>query len=83
MEEGLIMGRMKVAVIAITIATIGALAMPAAASASGYGKDIKDGCGYSYGQLNSMARASGHVDGSVSGAKNFVESGLAAAHGCS
>ena len=75
-------GRMKMAVIAITVATMATLAMPAAASASGYGKDIKDGCGASYGQLVSTARASGHVDGSVSGAMNFVESGLAAAHGC-
>lgn len=60
-----------------------ALAAPAAASAAGYGKQINDGCGYSYGQLVSMARDAGHVTGSVGGAKNFVESGLAAAHGCS
>lgn len=53
-----------------------------AASAAGYGKQINDGCGASYGQLVSAARASGHVTGSVGGAKNFVESGLAAAHGC-
>lgn len=74
--------RTKMTVAAVAIATAVTLALPAAASASGYGKDIKDGCGASYGQLVSTARASGHVAGPVSGAMNFVESGLAAAHGC-
>jgi len=69
-------------VCAAALATAAALSAPAAASASGFGKDIKDGCGASYGQLVSTARASGHVEGSVGGASNFVESGLAAAHGC-
>jgi len=59
-----------------------ALAAPAAASAAGYGKQINDGCGASYGQLVSTARDLGHISGSVGGAKNFVESGLAAAHMC-
>ena len=59
-----------------------ALAAPTAASAQGYGKWINDGCGASYGQLVSTARALGHVEGAVGGASNFVDSGLAAAHGC-
>ncbi|MGN6219809.1 MAG: hypothetical protein ACTHNQ_09905 [Microbacterium sp.] len=70
------------AVCATALAAGAVLAVPTAASASGYGKDINDGCGASYGQLVSTARAIGHIEGSVSGAKNFVESGLAAAHGC-
>ncbi len=74
--------RIMMTVTAVAIATLAALAAPAAASASGYGEEIKSGCGASYGQLVSQARASGHVDGSVGGAKYFVESGLAAAHGC-
>lgn len=69
-------------VCATALATAAALAAPAAASATGYGKDIKDGCGATYGQLVSTARAIGHVEGGVSGAMNFVDSGLAAAHGC-
>ncbi|GAA1466919.1 hypothetical protein [Microbacterium thalassium] len=60
-----------------------ALAAPAAASAAGYGKQINDGCGASYGQLVSAARDAGHVTGSVGGAKNFVVNGIAAAHRCS
>jgi hypothetical protein len=71
------------AVCATALAAAAALAVPTSASAAGYGKDIKDGCGASYGQLVSTARAIGHIEGSVGGAKNFVESGLAAAHGCS
>lgn len=59
------------------------LAVPGAAMAGpGYGKRINDGCPASYGQLVSTARSIGHVTGSVGGAKNWVESGLAAAHGC-
>lgn len=68
----------------VTLATVGALAVPAAASAdTGFGKQIVDGCGASYGQLVSTARAIGHIDGSVGGARNWIESGLSAAHGCS
>jgi hypothetical protein len=67
---------------ALTIAAMASVAVPTAANASGYGKQINDGCGASYGQLVSGARAIGHVTGSVSGAMNFVDSGLAAAHGC-
>jgi len=75
--------KILMSVCATALAAAAALAVPTAASASGYGKDIKDGCGASYGQLVSTARASGHIEGSVGGAMNFVESGLAAAHGCS
>ncbi len=64
------------------LAAAAALAAPTAASAAGYGKHINDGCGASYGQLVSMARDAGHISGPVGGAKNFVESGLAAAHLC-
>jgi hypothetical protein len=71
--------RKRLIVLAATIAM--ALAVPGTAMA-GYGKAINDGCGASYGQLVSQARAIGHVTGSVGGAKNFVDSGLAAAHGC-
>ena len=55
---------------------------PTAATADGWGQQINDGCGASYGQLVSTARAIGHIEGGVGGARNFVESGLAAAHGC-
>ena len=72
--------RKRIIVFAATAAMT--LALPGAAMAGGYGKAIKDGCGASYGQLVSTARAIGHVTGSVGGAANFVESGLAAAHGC-
>jgi hypothetical protein len=41
---------------------------------------VKVHCDASYGQLVSAAKQSGHVEGPVSGAKNFVESGLLAAH---
>ena len=72
--------RKRITLIAATVAlTVG---LPAAASAQGYGKTINDGCGASYGQLVSTARAVGHVEGSVGGAANFVNSGLATAHGC-
>lgn len=69
----------KLIIVAAT--TVLAVALPATAMA-GYGKDINDGCGASYGRLVSTARASGHVTGSVSGAQTFVNSGVAAAHGC-
>jgi hypothetical protein len=71
--------RKRLIVLAATI--VMTMALPGTAMA-GYGKTIKDGCGASYGQLVSTARASGHVTGSVGGAANFVTSGLAAAHGC-
>ncbi len=76
--------RITMAVTAVTIAAMAAFAAPTAASAAdGFGKQIKDGCGASYGQLISTARAAGHIDGSVGGARNWIESGLSAAHGCS
>ena len=75
--------RIMMTVTAVAIATATALAVPAAASADGFGKMINDGCGASYGQLVSTARASGHITGSVGGARNWIESGLSAAHGCS
>lgn len=70
---------------AATALAIGALAAPAAAGQPGHGEmafgaGIKYHCEMSYGQLVSTARASGHIDGPVSGAKNFVTSGLLAAH---
>jgi hypothetical protein len=74
--------RKRLIVLAATIAM--ALAVPGTAMA-GYGKVINDGCGASYGQLVSAARQShpgGAITGSVGGAKNWIESGLAAAHGC-
>ena len=70
--------RLKIAVAGAAMA--GALALPATVSAGGYGKTINDGCDASYGQLVSTARQIGHVEGRVGGARNFVESGLAAAH---
>jgi hypothetical protein len=77
--------RIMMTVTAVAIAATAVLAVPAAASAStaGFGKQINDGCGASYGQLVSTARASGHITGSVGGARNWIESGLSAAHGCS
>lgn len=71
------------AICAGALAAAAAFAMPSAASAEGWGKQINDGCGASYGQLVSTARAAGHVDGAVGGARTWVESGLGAAHGCS
>ena len=73
---------MKKKIVATVAATAFAIAAIGAPVAAGYGKDIKDGCGASYGQLVAAARASGHVTGPVGGAANFINSGLAAAHGC-
>jgi hypothetical protein len=70
------------AALGASVLIVGFGAGTAHAAGNGYGKEIKDGCGASYGQLVSTARALGHIEGSVGGAKNFVESGLAAAHGC-
>ena len=58
---------------------ISAVSAPAMAG-NGYGKQIKDECGLSYGQLVSSAKKSGHVSGPVRGAKYFVEEGLLTAH---
>ena len=58
---------------------ISAVSAPAMAG-NGYGKQIQDECGLSYGQLVSAGKKSGHVTGPVGGAKNFVDSGLLAAH---
>ncbi len=69
--------------ILITAAAIAALAIPTAASAgNGYGATTNAGCGATYGQLVSAARQAGHISGGVNGAKAWIESGLAAAHGC-
>ena len=61
-----------------------AMAAPAFAvhhgNGNSYGKGIKVHCEASYGQLVKAAKASGHVEGPVSGAANFVNSGLLAAH---
>jgi hypothetical protein len=75
--------RIMMTATAVAIATAAALAVPAAASAEGFGQMINDGCGASYGQLVSTARQAGHIDGSVGGARVWIESGLAEAHGCS
>ena len=69
------------AVIALSAAGLVGTAGAANAEGNGYGKQIKDGLGASYGQLVSTARAVGHIEGSVGGAKNFVEGGLYAGHG--
>ncbi len=71
--------RKRVVILATAVAM---MALSGTAMANGYGKAIKDGCGASYGQLVATAREVGHVTGSVGGAANFVNSGLAAAHGC-
>ncbi len=67
--------------IIILAATAALMVLPGTAMA-GPGKAIKDGCGASYGQLVSTARSIGHISGGVGGAANFIDSGLAAAHGC-
>lgn len=68
----------------MTALLILALAAPALAihhgNGNAYGMGIKAHCEASYGQLVSAAKASGHVEGPVSGAANFVNSGLLAAH---
>lgn len=75
--------RILVTICSTVLAVSAVFVAPTAASADGWGQQINDGCGATYGQLVSTARAIGHVEGGVSGAKSFVESGLAAAHGCS
>jgi uncharacterized protein YqgC (DUF456 family) len=57
-----------------------ALAGPPAHGESKFGKGITSHCGATYGQLVSAAIQSGHIEGPVSGARGFVESGLFAAH---
>ena len=44
-----------------------------------WGKGVKAHCGASYGQLNSMALQSGHIEKSI-GLPEFIGSGLFAAH---
>lgn len=70
--------------LAMSVMMVFAFAGPAAAvhhgNGNAYGYGIKVHCGASYGQLVKAAKASGHVEGSVSGAMNFVNSGLLAAH---
>jgi hypothetical protein len=67
----------------VTGTAVLALAIPAVATAgNGYGATTNTGCGATYGQLVSAGRQAGHVVGGVNGARNWVESGLAAAHGC-
>lgn len=76
--------RRTIVVLAMTALYILALAAPAMAvhhgNGNAYGMGIKAHCEASYGQLVSAAKASGHVEGPVSGAANFVNSGLLAAH---
>lgn len=76
--------RRTMVVLAMAALLILALAAPAMAihhgNGNAYGMGIKAHCEASYGQLVSAAKASGHVEGPVSGAANFVNSGLLAAH---
>jgi hypothetical protein len=64
--------------VAFAISSIAAPTM--AGNKNAYGKQIKDQCGVSYGQLVKAAKQSGHVTGPVRGAKYFVVSGLLDAH---
>ena len=73
----------KFIVAAVAASTLALGAAGSASAAGGNGKSINDGCGATYGQLVSTARQIGHISGGVSGAQSFIESGLAAAHGCS
>jgi hypothetical protein len=77
------MRRVIVALASATVLALG-VAAPAAAvhhgNGNSYGNGINVHCDASYGQLVKAAKQSGHVEGPVSGAKNFVESGLLAAH---
>ena len=75
--------RITMAVATVAVAAFASLAVPASASAAGFGEQIKEGCGASYGQLISAARAIGHIDGAVGGARNWVEAGFGTVHGCS
>jgi hypothetical protein len=68
--------RTKIAAVVVAGgATLGLMAAPAAAG--GYGKQIKDDCRASYGQLVSAgkaaARSGGHPAFTPSGARGFVE----------
>ena len=77
--------RKTLGIVAATALAIGAIAAPAAAGAPDHkdmalGAGIKYHCEMSYGQLVVAARSIGHVEGPVSGVKNFVDSGLFAAH---
>jgi len=79
---------MRRSIVVLAMAVVFVLAMTAAALAgpgyhgggNQYGKAINFHCGTSYGQLVKTAKATGHVDGPVSGVKSFVEYGLFAAH---
>ena len=64
--------------VAFAISAISAPTM--AGNGNAYGKQIKEQCGVSYGQLVKAAKKSGHVTGPVRGAKYFVKSGLLDAH---
>ena len=60
------------AAIAVGLFAVGAVAAPAAADGHfGYGKEIKDECGASFGQLRQL---SPHPVTPSAGAKNFVMS---------
>lgn len=76
--------RRTIVVLAMTALLLIALAAPAFAvhhgNGNAYGNGINIHCEASYGQLVKAAKASGHVEGPVSGAANFVNSGLLAAH---
>jgi hypothetical protein len=60
--------------IAVMVGAAALLAIPATASAGGYGKTIKDECGASFGQLRQL---SPHPVTPSKGAKYFVENVLA------
>jgi hypothetical protein len=73
--------RRKITILVAAMALSLAAALPAAAAGhAAYGKQVNDSClGASYGQLVSAAIKGDHIE-RPTGAKNFVESGLLAAH---
>lgn len=69
--------------IAVAFGAAALLAIPATASAAP-GKDIKDACGASFGQLVSAGKSSGDAahQNYAGGANAFSDPAILAAHGC-
>ena len=61
---------LAMAVVFVLAMTSAALALPA--QGKQLGKGINFHCDMSYGQLVKAAKASGHVEGPVSGVKSFI-----------
>ncbi len=74
---------MRKAIVAAAAAVVLVVGAPSAAMA-GPGKDIKDACGVSFGQLVSAGKSSGDAahGNYAGGAKAFSDPAVLAVHGC-